>query len=51
MISYYTAIIFISVFSMIIMTWGAESNSFMPLTQKRTFQLLFYLLILANLSE
>lgn len=51
MISYYTAIVYLSVFSMLIMTLGTESNSFMPIRQKRTFQLLFFLLILTNLAE
>ena len=51
MVSHYTAIVFISVISMFIMIFGAESNTFMPIKQKRRFQLLFFLLILSNLAE
>jgi len=51
MILHYTAIVFISIFSMFTMALAAESNSFMPIKGKRTFQLLFFLLIIANLSE
>lgn len=51
MVSHYTAIVFISVLSMFIMILGAQSNSFMPIRRKRNFQLLFFLLIVSNLSE
>lgn len=51
MISHYTAIVFMSVFAMLAMILGAESNMFMPIKVKRSFQTLFLLLIITNLSE
>lgn len=51
MISYYTSIVFITVFSMFIMILGTESNSFMPFKQKRNFEILFLLLTILNLLE
>lgn len=51
MISHYTAIVFISAISMFIMILGVNSNCFMPLKRKRSFQLLFFLLIIINLAE
>ena len=51
MITYHTAIVFISCLSMAVMIAGAESNHLLPRLRKRFFQLLFLLLIIANLSE
>lgn len=48
---YYTAIVFITAFSLGIMILGVQGNRFIPLVRKRGFQVLFALLILANLAE
>lgn len=51
MITYYTAIVFISSLSMVVMAAGAESNHLIPVLRKRFFQVLFLLLIVTNLTE
>lgn len=51
MITYHTAIVFISCLSMAVMIAGTESNHLLPRLRKRFFQLLFFLLIITNLTE
>ena len=51
MITYHTAIVFISCLSMAVMIAGTESNHLLPRLRKRFFQLLFLLLIITNLTE
>lgn len=48
---YYTAIIFLAVFSMIIMIIIIQSNSFMQRTEKRRFAATYLLVVIAALAE
>lgn len=51
MTEYYTAIIFITVFSMIIMIVATVTNSFMPAERKRSFILTFVFIMIVTLAE
>lgn len=50
-LTHYTAIVFISAFTMLIMIFGVQSNRFIPRLRKRYFQVLFGLLIITNIAE
>ncbi|MDD8049326.1 MAG: GGDEF domain-containing protein [Thomasclavelia sp.] len=51
MISHYSAIVFISSIMMLMMILCVQVNVFLQTNQKRRFQLLFLIIIIANMSE
>lgn len=51
MSAHYTAIVFLSAMTMVIMTCAVQSNIFLETGRKRAFQFLFLVLMITNLAE